>query len=34
MPLQIDGEDLGDVVEAVFESEPRAVDALVPGSGG
>jgi diacylglycerol kinase family enzyme len=30
MPLQADGEDLGDVTEAVFESEPRAVTALVP----
>ena len=31
MPLQVDGEDLGDVERAVFESEPRAVTALVPG---
>jgi diacylglycerol kinase family enzyme len=30
MPLQADGEDLGDVEEAVFESEPAAVTALVP----
>jgi diacylglycerol kinase family enzyme len=30
MPLQVDGEDLGDVDAAVFESEPRAVEALVP----
>jgi diacylglycerol kinase family enzyme len=30
LPLQVDGEDLGDVVEAVFESEPRAVTVLVP----
>ena len=30
MPLQVDGEDLGDVEEAVFESEPNAVTALVP----
>jgi diacylglycerol kinase family enzyme len=30
MPLQVDGEDLGDVVRVVFESEPRAVRALVP----
>ena len=29
MPLQVDGEDLGDVESAVFESEPR-VTALVP----
>jgi diacylglycerol kinase family enzyme len=29
--LQVDGEDLGDVDEAVFEAEPRAVTALVPG---
>jgi diacylglycerol kinase family enzyme len=31
LPLQVDGEDLGDVDRAVFESEPRAVTALVPG---
>ena len=31
MALQVDGEDLGDVDEAVFEAEPRAVTALVPG---
>ena len=31
MPLQADGEDLGDVEEAVFESEPAAVTALIPG---
>lgn len=31
MPLQVDGEDLGDVERVVFESEPRAVTALVPG---
>jgi diacylglycerol kinase family enzyme len=30
LPLQVDGEDLGDVEHAVFESEPRAVTALVP----
>ena len=30
MPLQVDGEDLGDVESAVFESEPRAVTVLVP----
>jgi diacylglycerol kinase family enzyme len=30
MPLQVDGEDLGDVEEAVFESEPHAVRAFVP----
>jgi diacylglycerol kinase family enzyme len=29
-PLQADGEDLGDVDEAVFEAEPSAVTALVP----
>jgi diacylglycerol kinase family enzyme len=29
-PLQADGEDLGDVEEAVFESEPAAVTVLVP----
>jgi diacylglycerol kinase family enzyme len=29
-PLQVDGEDLGDVVEAVFESERGAVTVLVP----
>jgi diacylglycerol kinase family enzyme len=31
MALQVDGEDLGDVGLAVFESERAAVDALVPG---
>ena len=30
MPLQADGEDLGDVDEVVFEAEPNAVTALVP----
>ena len=30
LPLQADGEDLGDVTEAVFEAEPAAVTALVP----
>ena len=30
MPLQVDGEDLGDVERVVFESEPAAVRALVP----
>ena len=30
LPLQADGEDLGDVTEAVFEAEPAAVRALVP----
>jgi diacylglycerol kinase family enzyme len=29
MPLQADGEDLGDVVEAVFEAERRSVSVLV-----
>lgn len=29
MPLQADGEDLGDVSEAVFEAERNAVDVLV-----
>jgi diacylglycerol kinase family enzyme len=29
MPLQVDGEDLGDVEEAVFEAERRAVAVLV-----
>jgi diacylglycerol kinase family enzyme len=29
-PLQVDGEDLGDVKEAVFESEREAVTVLVP----
>jgi diacylglycerol kinase family enzyme len=28
LPLQVDGEDLGDVTEAVFESERRAVTVL------
>ncbi len=31
MPLQVDGEDLGDVEHAAFETEPHAVTALVPG---
>lgn len=31
LPLQVDGEDVGDVELAVFESEPAAVRALVPG---
>ena len=30
MPLQVDGEDLGDVDHVVFEAEPAAVEALVP----
>jgi diacylglycerol kinase family enzyme len=30
LPLQVDGEDLGDVTEAVFEAERDAVTALVP----
>ena len=30
LPLQVDGEDLGDVGSAVFESERNAVTALVP----
>ena len=30
LPLQVDGEDLGDVESAVLESEPSAVTALVP----
>ena len=34
MPLQVDGEDLGDVEAAVFEAEPRAVDVFVPGRAG
>jgi diacylglycerol kinase (ATP) len=29
MPLQVDGEDLGDVAEAVFEAEREAVSVLV-----
>jgi hypothetical protein len=29
MPLQLDGEDLGDVTEVVFEAERDAVDVLV-----
>ena len=28
-PLQADGEDLGDVTEAVFEAEPGAASVLV-----
>jgi diacylglycerol kinase family enzyme len=31
MPLQVDGEDLGDVEQIELTSEPRAVIALVPG---
>jgi diacylglycerol kinase family enzyme len=34
MPLQADGEDLGDVTEAVFEAERDAVTVLVPNSEG
>jgi diacylglycerol kinase family enzyme len=30
MPLQVDGEDVGDVVEARFEAEPNAVTVLSP----
>ena len=30
MPLQVDGEDVGDVVEATFEAEPNAVTVLGP----
>ena len=30
LPLQVDGEDLGDVEHAVFEAEPGAVTVLVP----
>jgi diacylglycerol kinase family enzyme len=29
LPLQADGEDLGDVEEAVFEAERDAVDVLI-----
>jgi hypothetical protein len=29
LPLQVDGEDLGDVEEAVFEAERDAVTVLV-----
>jgi hypothetical protein len=29
MPLQLDGEDLGDVTEVVFEAERDAVSVLV-----
>ena len=29
LPLQVDGEDLGDVTEAVFEAERDAVTVLV-----
>jgi diacylglycerol kinase family enzyme len=30
MPLQVDGEDLGDVKEAHFEAERSALRVLVP----
>ena len=30
MPLQADGEDLGDVTEAIFEAERDAVTVLTP----
>jgi diacylglycerol kinase family enzyme len=30
MPLQLDGEDIGDVTDVVFEAERDAVDVLVP----
>ena len=33
MPLQVDGEDLGDVEQARFEAEPNAVTVLVPAGG-
>ncbi len=33
LPLQVDGEDLGDVTEAVFEAERDALAVLVPGRG-
>jgi diacylglycerol kinase family enzyme len=29
LPLQVDGEDLGDVTDAVFEAERNALDVLV-----
>jgi hypothetical protein len=29
LPLEADGEDLGDVTEAVFQAERDAVDVLV-----
>ena len=29
LPLQVDGEDLGDVTEALFEAERRSVSVLV-----
>jgi diacylglycerol kinase family enzyme len=31
VPLQVDGEDLGDVTEAHFEAERGALQVLVPG---
>jgi diacylglycerol kinase family enzyme len=31
VPLQVDGEDLGDVTEALFEAERSALRVLVPG---
>jgi diacylglycerol kinase family enzyme len=33
LPLQVDGEDLGDVEAAVFEAERDAVSILAPGAG-
>jgi diacylglycerol kinase family enzyme len=33
LPLQVDGEDLGDVETAVFEAERDAVSMLAPGAG-
>jgi diacylglycerol kinase family enzyme len=30
LPLQVDGEDLGDVDEALFEAERGAVSVLAP----
>jgi diacylglycerol kinase family enzyme len=33
LPLQVDGEDLGDVEEVVFEAERGAVSMLAPGAG-
>ena len=33
-PLQVDGEDLGDATDVVFEAERQALDVLVPGRNG
>ena len=33
LPFQVDGEDLGDAAEVLFEAEREAVSILAPGDG-